>query len=77
MVDQWKEIVGEQVKVFEYINLGNIIVFDGGNGGMSNFLNILVKIVVLSLGVLDKLFIGEIVKNMIYLEEKKEEIEKK
>ena len=39
MVDQWKEIAGEQVKAFEHINLGNITVFDGGNGGTSNFLN--------------------------------------
>ena len=26
MVDQWKEIAGEQVKAFEHINLGNITV---------------------------------------------------
>ena len=54
MVDQWKEIAGEQVKAFEHINLGNITVFDGGNGGTSNFLNTLVKTVAPSLGVLDK-----------------------
>ena len=68
MVDQWKEIAGEQVKAFEHINLGNITVFDGGNGGTSNFLNTLV---------IDKLPIGETVKNMIHPEEKKEETEKK
>ena len=77
MVDQWKEIAGEQVKAFEHINLGNITVFDGGNGGTSNFLNTLVKTVAPSLGVLDKLPIGETVKNMIHPEEKKEETEKK
>ena len=51
MVDQWKEIAGEQVKAFEHMNLGNITVFDGGNGGTSNFLNTLVKTVAPSLGV--------------------------
>ena len=73
MVDQWKEIAGEQVKAFEHINLGNITVFDGGNGGTSNFLNTLVKTVAPSLGVLDKLPIGETVKGIINPEEKKEE----
>ena len=65
MVDQWKEIAGEQVKAFEHINLGNITVFDGGNGATGNFLNQLVKTVAPSLGVLDKLPIGETVKNII------------
>lgn len=51
MVDQWKEIAGEQVKALEHMNLGNITVFDGGNGGTSNFLNTLVKTVAPSLGV--------------------------
>ena len=76
MVDQWKEIAGEQVKAFEHMNLGNITVFDGGNGGTSNFLNTLVKTVAPSLGVLDKLPIGETVKGIINpdsKEEKKEE----
>ena len=73
MVDQWKEIAGEQVKAFEHINLGNITVFDGGNGGTSNFLNTLVKTVAPSLGILDKLPIGETVKGIINPEEKKEE----
>jgi len=73
MVDQWKEIAGEQVKAFEHINLGNITVFDGGNGGTSNFLNTLVKTVAPSLGVLDKLPIGETVKGIINPENKTEE----
>ena len=70
MVDQWKEIAGEQVKAFEHINLGNITVFDGGNGATGNFLNQLVKQVAPSLGVLDKLPIGETVKNIIKPDEK-------
>ena len=70
MVDQWKEIAGEQVKAFEHINLGNITVFDGGNGATGNFLNQLVKTVAPSLGVLDKLPIDETVKNIIKPEEK-------
>lgn len=32
MVDQWKEIAGEQVKAFEKMQLGNVTVFDGGDG---------------------------------------------
>ena len=76
MVDQWKEIAGEQVKAFEHMNLGNITVFDGGNGGTSNFLNTLVKTVAPSLGVLDKLPIGETVKNIIHPEEKDKKEEK-
>lgn len=70
MVDQWKEIAGEQVKAFEHINLGDITVFDGGNGTTGNFLNQLVKTVAPSLGVLDKLPIGETVKNIIKPEDK-------
>ena len=73
MVDQWKEIAGEQVKAFEHMNLGNITVFDGGNGSTSNFLNTLVKTVAPSLGVLDKLPIGETVKGIIHSENKTEE----
>ena len=73
MVDQWKEIAGEQVKAFEHMNLGNITVFDGGNGGTSNFLSSLVKTVAPSLGVLDKLPIGETVKGIINPESKTEE----
>ena len=73
MVDQWKEIAGEQVKAFEHMNLGNITVFDGGNGGTSNFLNTLVKTVAPSLSVLDKLPIGETVKGIINPESKTEE----
>ena len=72
MVDQWKEIAGEQVKAFEHINLGNITVFDGGNGSTSNFLNTLVKTVAPSLGVLDKLPIGETVKGIIKPDSKAE-----
>ena len=53
--------------------LGNITVFDGGNGGTSNFLNTLVKTVAPSLGVLDKLPIGETVKGIINPESKTEE----
>lgn len=47
------------------MNLGNITVFDGGNGSTSNFLNTLVKTVAPSLGVLDKLPIGETVKGIL------------
>ena len=75
MVDQWKEIAGEQVKAFEHMNLGNITVFDGGNGGTSNFLNTLVKTVAPSLGVLDKLPIGETVKGIIHPEGKEDKQE--
>ena len=71
MVDQWKEIAGEQVKAFEHINLGNITVFDGGNGGTSNFLNTLVKTVAPSLGVLDKLPIGETVRESLIRKKRK------
>ena len=67
------EIAGEQVKAFGHMNLGNITVFDGGNGGTSNFLNTLVKTVAPSLGVLDKLPIGETVKGIINPESKTEE----
>ena len=76
MVDQWKEIAGEQVKAFEHMNLGNITVFDGGNGSTSNFLSSLVKTVAPSLGVLDKLPIGETVKGIINPESKEEEKKK-
>ena len=73
MVDQWKEIAREQVKAFEHINLGNITVFDRGNGSTSNFLNTLVKTVAPSLGVLDKLPIGETVKGILNPDSKNEE----
>ncbi|CAK7040954.1 MAG: hypothetical protein PEPC_01746 [Peptostreptococcus russellii] len=69
MVDQWKEIAGEQVKAFEKIKLGDITVFDGGQGTTGNFLNQLVKTVAPSLGVLDKLPIGETVKGIIHPED--------
>ena len=72
MVDQWKEIAGEQVKAFEHIQLGDITVFDGGQGTTGNFLNQLVKTVAPSLGVLDKLPIGDTVKGIIHPEEKDE-----
>ena len=72
MVDQWKEIAGEQVKAFEHMQLGDITVFDGGQGTTGNFLNQLVKTVAPSLAVLDKLPIGETVKGIIRPEEKDE-----
>jgi flotillin len=65
MVDQWKEIAGEQVKAFERLQLGNVTVFDGGAGTTGNFLNSLVKTVAPSLGILDKLPIGETVRNVV------------
>ena len=71
MVDQWKEIAGEQVKAFEKMQLGNVTVFDGGDGATGNFLNSLVKTVAPSLGVLDQLPIGETVKKILHPEEKK------
>lgn len=66
MVDQWKQIAGEQVKAFEKMQLGNVTVFDSGNGTTGQFLSNLVKTVAPSLGVLDKLPIGETVKNIIH-----------
>lgn len=77
MVDQWKEIAGEQVKAFEKMHLGNVTVFDGGDGATGNFLNSLVKTVAPSLGVLDQLPIGETVKNILHPEKKDEGTEKK
>ncbi len=77
MVDQWKEIAGEQVKAFEKMQLGNVTVFDGGDGATGNFLNSLVKTVAPSLGVLDQLPIGETVKKILHPEKKDEETEKK
>lgn len=77
MVDQWKEIAGEQVKAFEKMQLGNVTVFDGGDGATGNFLNSLVKTVAPSLGVLDQLPIGETVKNILHPEKKDEGTEKK
>ncbi len=77
MVDQWKEIAGEQVKAFEKMQLGNVTVFDGGDGATGNFLNSLVKTVAPSLGVLDQLPIGETVKNILHPEKKEEGSEKK
>ena len=71
MVDQWKEIAGEQVKAFEKMQLGNVTVFDGGDGATGNFLNSLVKTVAPSLGVLDQLPIGETVNKILHPEEKK------
>ena len=70
MVDQWKEIAGEQVKAFEKMQLGNVTVFDGGDGATGNFLNSLVKTVAPSLGVLDQLPIGETVKKILHPEQK-------
>lgn len=70
MVDQWKQIAGEQVKAFEKLQLGNITVFDGGKDTTGGFLNSLVKTVAPSLGVLDQLPIGETVKNIIHPDKK-------
>lgn len=70
MVDQWKEIAGEQVKAFEKLQLGNVTVFDGGKDTTGSFLNSLVKTVAPSLGVLDQLPIGETVKNIIHPDKK-------
>ncbi len=75
MVDQWKEIAGEQVKAFEKMQLGSVTVFDGGTGTTGNFLNNLVKTVAPSLGVLDQLPIAETVKNIINPEKKEENSE--
>lgn len=65
MVDQWKEIVGEQVKAFEHIKLGNITVFDGGKGTTGNFLNNVVNTVAPTLGVLNELPIPDGLKKII------------
>lgn len=43
MVNQWKEIVREQVKAFEHINLGNITVFDGGQNSTVISLTMLLR----------------------------------
>lgn len=63
MVNQWKEIAGEQVKAFEHINLGNITVFDGGQNSTGNFLNNVVKTVAPALGVIDQLPIADTLRN--------------
>ena len=65
MVDQWKEIASEQVKAFEHIQLGNITVFDGGNGTTSNFLQNVVSKVAPALGILDKLPIHDTYQNIV------------
>lgn len=64
MVNQWKEIAGEQVKAFEHINLGNITVFDGGQNSTGNFLNNVVKAVAPALGVIDQLPIADTLKKL-------------
>lgn len=64
MVNQWKEIAGEQVKAFEHINLGNITVFDGGQNSTGNFLNNVVKTVAPALGVIDQLPIADTLKKL-------------
>lgn len=65
MVDQWKEIASEQVKAFEHIQLGNVTVFDGGNGTTSNFLQNVVSKVAPALGILDKLPIHDTYQNIV------------
>lgn len=64
MVNQWKEIAGEQVKAFEHISLGNITVFDGGQNSTGNFLNNVVKTVAPALGVIDQLPIADTLKKL-------------
>ncbi len=64
MVNQWKEIAGEQVKAFEHIKLGNITVFDGGQNSTGNFLNNVVKTVAPALGVIDQLPIADTLKKL-------------
>lgn len=64
MVNQRKEIAGEQVKAFEHINLGNITVFDGGQNSTGNFLNNVVKTVAPALGVIDQLPIADTLKKL-------------
>lgn len=64
MVNQWKEIAGEQVKAFEHINPGNITVFDGGQNSTGNFLNNVVKTVAPALGVIDQLPIADTLKKL-------------
>lgn len=64
MVNQWKEIAGEQVKAFEHINLGNITVFDGGQNSTGNFLNNVVKTIAPALGVIDQLPIADTLKKL-------------
>lgn len=64
MVNQWKEIAGEQVKAFGHINLGNITVFDGGQNSTGNFLNNVVKTVAPALGVIDQLPIADTLKKL-------------
>ena len=64
MVNQWKEIAGEQVKAFEHINLGNITVFDGGQNSTCNFLNNVVETVAPALGVIDQLPIADTLKKL-------------
>lgn len=64
-VDQIElEVMVEQVKAFEHINLGNITVFDGGQNSTGNFLNNVVKTVAPALGVIDQLPIADTLKKL-------------
>ena len=72
MRGQGKESAREQEKEIEHMQLGDVSVFDSGQGTTGNCLNQLVKTVAPSIGVLDKLPIGETVKGIIRPEEKDE-----
>ena len=60
-----RKSASEQVKAFEHIQLGNITVFDGGNGTTSNFLQNVVSKVAPALGILDKLPIHDTYQNIV------------
>lgn len=57
--------VDQLVKAFEHIQLGNVTVFDGGNGTTSNFLQNVVSKVAPALGILDKLPIHDTYQNIV------------
>lgn len=66
MIDQYKEIAGEQVKAFENIKLGNINIIDTGKGeGASNFIKNMVDTIAPATTVLKEMpVIGTLVKSI-------------
>ena len=77
MVTQYKEIAGEQVKAFEKMNLGNINIFDTGDGkGAGKFMKDIVNTVAPATSVLSEMpVIGKAVKALESALDKKNESE--
>ena len=77
MVTQYKEIAGEQVKAFEKMNLGNINIFDTGDGkGAGKFMRDIVNTVAPATSVLSEMpVIGKAVKALESALDKKNESE--